>query len=480
MHNHYDLAGCNLSVPEAIHAVQQGRMVLIRDDEKRENEADVCLAAQFAAPERLNFLLHHACGLICVAMAGERLDTLDIPLAEKANDPLQGTPFAASVDARRGTTTGIPASERALTIRRLVDPTARAEDFARPGHVFPLRAHPRGTLGRRGHTEAAVDLMHLAGLEPGAILCEALDSSGESARGNILLALAREWGIGILDVDTVARYREEHRVSFVTGASLPTADASFRLLHYRDTMTWQDYLVLTLGELQKQPGESPLEMRPANEAVASELRQIANDAAASTASQSANLQGVRSAQAGRKEVLVRLHSACTTGDLFGSRRCDCQAQLHRALQAIAAEGCGVLLYLPQEGRGIGLAGKLQAYVLQEQGYDTVEANELLGYPADARIYTCAVEILRDLQVTSARLLTNNPGKIRALFEGGILVERVPLEISPTEENAYYLQSKYQRLIPFLTSLSHRQGIIPLNHKQVQDESIASPTTLAGS
>jgi len=280
MHNHYDLAGCNLSVPEAIHAVQQGRMVLIRDDEKRENEADVCLAAQFAAPERLNFLLHHACGLICVAMAGERLDTLDIPLAEKANDPLQGTPFAASVDARRGTTTGIPASERALTIRRLVDPTARAEDFARPGHVFPLRAHPRGTLGRRGHTEAAVDLMHLAGLEPGAILCEALDSSGESARGNILLALAREWGIGILDVDTVARYREEHRVSFVTGASLPTADASFRLLHYRDTMTWQDYLVLTLGELQKQPGESPLEMRPAS------------DAAASTASQSGMTKGV--------------------------------------------------------------------------------------------------------------------------------------------------------------------------------------------
>ncbi len=443
MHNHYDMAGRNLTVPEAVRAVQEGRMVLIRDDETRENEADVCLAAQFATPERLNFLLHHVCGLICVAMAGTRLDALDIPLAEKVNDPLQGTPFTASVDARQGTTTGIPASERALTIRRLVDPTAQAEDFARPGHVFPLRAHSRGTLGRRGHTEAAVDLMHLAGLEPGAILCETLDSSGESARGGILLALARKWGIGILDVDTVARYREEHRVSFVTGTPLPTTDAPFRLLHYRDTTTWQDYLVLTLGDLQKRPDESPLEMRPANEAVASSY-----------------------AQAGRKEVLVRLHSACTTGDLFGSRRCDCQSQLHRALQAIAAEGCGVLLYLPQEGRGIGLAGKLQAYVLQEQGCDTVEANELLGYPADARTYTCAVEILRDLQVTSARLLTNNPGKIQALLGGGIAVERVPLEIHPTEENARYLQTKYQRLIPFLMSLPQRQGDIPLNQKQV--------------
>jgi 3,4-dihydroxy 2-butanone 4-phosphate synthase/GTP cyclohydrolase II len=421
MHNHYDLAGRNLTVPEAVRAVKEGMMVLIRDDETRENEADVCLAAQFATPERLNFLLHHVCGLICVAMAGTRLDALDIPLAEKVNDPLQGTPFAASVDARQGTTTGIPASERALTIRRLVDPTAQAEDFARPGHVFPLRAHPRGTLGRRGHTEAAVDLMHLAGLEPGAILCETLDSSGESARGGIILALARKWGIGILDVDTVARYREEHWVSFVTGTPLPTTDAPFRLLHYRDTTTWQDYLVLTLGDLQKRLNESPL---------------------------------------------VRLHSACTTGDLFGSRRCDCQSQLHRALQAIAAEGCGVLLYLPQEGRGIGLAGKLQAYVLQEQGCDTVEANELLGYPADARTYTCAVEILRDLQVNSARLLTNNPGKIQALLGGGIAVERVPLEIHPTEENARYLQTKYQRLIPFLTSLPQRQGDIPLNQKQV--------------
>jgi 3,4-dihydroxy 2-butanone 4-phosphate synthase/GTP cyclohydrolase II len=435
MHNHSDLAGRNLTVPEAIRTVQEGRMVLIRDDENRENEADVCLAAQFATPERLNFLLHHVCGLICVAMAGARLDALAIPLAEQVHHPLQGTPFTASVDSRQGTTTGIPASERALTIRRLVDPTARAEDFAHPGHVFPLRAHPRGTLGRRGHTEAAVDLMHLAGLEPGAIVCEALDSSGESARGDMLLALAREWGIGILDVDTVARYREEHRVSFVTGTPLPTTDASFRLLHYRDTATWQDYLVLTLGNLQKRPGES---------------------------------------------LLVRLHSACTTGDLFGSRRCDCQSQLHRALQAIAAEGCGVLLYLPQEGRGIGLAGKLQAYWLQEQGYDTVEANELLGYPADARTYTCAVEILRDLQVTSARLLTNNPGKMQALLEGGMLVERVPLEIDPTEENAHYLQTKYQRLIPFLMSLSQQQGGSLPTQKEVQDGSIAAPTTSARS
>lgn len=416
MHNHHDLGGRNLTVPEAICLVQAGRMVLIRDDESRENEADVCLAAQFATPEHLNFLVHHVCGLICVAMAGVQLDALDIPLAERVRDPLQGTPFTAPVDVRQGTTTGISARERALTIRRLVDPTAQAEDFARPGHVFPLRAHPRGTHGRRGHTEAAVDLMHLAGLEPGAILCEALDSRGDSARGDVLLALAREWGMGMIDVNSIARYREEHRISFVTKTALPTADAAFRLLHYRDTVTWQDYLVLTLGDLQKQQGKAPL---------------------------------------------VRLHSACTTGDLFGSRRCDCQSQLHRALQAIAAEGRGALLYVPQEGRGIGLAGKLQAYVLQEQGCDTIEANELLGYPADARTYTCAVEILRDLQVTSARLLTNNAAKLQALLEGGIVVERVPLEIDPTEENARYLQTKYQRLIPLLTSLSQRQVNKPL-------------------
>ncbi|MBE3559544.1 MAG: 3,4-dihydroxy-2-butanone-4-phosphate synthase [Ktedonobacteraceae bacterium] len=396
------LAGHVLTVPQAIRAVQAGDMILICDDEERENEADVCLAAQFTTPAHINFLLHEVCGLICVPLAAERLDALDIPLAEQANYPLQGTPFTASVDARQGTTTGISASDRAATIRRLVDPTASSDDFARPGHVFPLRAHPRGTLARRGHTEAAVDLMRLAGLEPGAVVCEALDEHGEAARGQTLVELARKWGMGIVTVEAIARFRREHGVCFVTETRLPTTGAPFRLRLYRDTLTAHDYLALVLGDLQ-QPHD------------------IAS--------------------------LVRLHSACTTGDIFGSRRCDCQAQMQQALQAIVAEGRGVLLYLPQEGRGIGLAGKLQAYVLQEQGYDTLEANERLGYPADARSYERAVEILRDLGICSARLLTNNARKLQALRNGGLSVERVPLEILPTAENERYLQVKYREFDP---------------------------------
>ncbi len=400
-----------LSVPEAIRVVQAGNMVLIEDDKERENEADLILAAQFATPEKLNFMFHAACGLVCVALSGERLDALDIPLAERVNNPLQGTAFTASVDAVAGTTTGISATDRTVTIRKLVDPTARAADFARPGHVFPLRAHPDGTLARRGHTEAAVDLMHLAGLEPGAVICETLNKRGEAARGEELHALAHSWGIGILTVGSIARYRQEHAVSFVMETSLPTSEANFRLQHYRDTRTYQDYLALVLGDLTTNNDRSPL---------------------------------------------VRLHSACTTGDIFGSQRCDCQAQMHTALQYIAEEGRGILLYLPQEGRGIGLAGKLQSYVLQEQGYNTAEANEHLGYPIDARSYTSAIAILRKLGLSSIRLLTNSPRKIQALTESGITVERVPLEIEPTEHNSAYLHTKSQQMGHLLTLLSSPQ------------------------
>lgn len=411
MGNTSGVAGRSLAIASAVQEVGAGRMVLLCDDESRENEADLCLAAQFATPEAINFMAHAACGLICVALAGERLDALRIPLVERRGDPLQGTAFTASVDALGGTTTGISARDRAVTIRTLVDPTTRPEDLVCPGHVFPLRAQPGGTLQRRGHTEAAVDLMRIAGLEPGAVICEILGDDGEAARGQVLLDRAHQWGLGLLSVEAIARYRQEHAMSCISKTQLPTPEATFQLLHYREIETGRDYLVLALGDLREQQERPPL---------------------------------------------LRLHSACLTGDLFGSQRCDCQAQMHTALQVIAMEGRGVLLYLPQEGRGIGLAGKLQAYVLQEQGYDTIEANERLGYPNDARTYTPAVEILRDLGITSARLLTNNPTKTQALREGGIVVERVPLEIPPTMDNLRYLQTKHQRLGHLLTSLHGAQ------------------------
>ncbi len=408
MRNLSDATARSITVTEAVRELRAGRMILICDDESREHEADLCLAAQFATPEAINFLAHAACGLICVALAGERLDALRIPLAEKGGDPLQGTAFTASVDALYGTTTGISAHDRAITARTLVDPTTRLSDLVRPGHVFPLRAQPGGTLERRGHTEAAVDLMRIAGLEPGAVICEVLDDKGEAARGEALRAFAHTWGLGIVSVDAIARYRVEYRVSLLAETQLPTPDATFRLLHYRELETSRDYLALVLGEVSNGQERPPL---------------------------------------------LRMHSACMTGDIFGSQRCDCQAQMHMALRLIAAEGRGILLYLPQEGRGIGLAGKLQAYTLQEQGCDTVEANQRLGYPVDARAYTSAIAILHECGITHARLLTNNPAKIEALAEGGIAVERIPLEIAPTAENMRYLQTKQTRLGHLLASLT---------------------------
>jgi 3,4-dihydroxy 2-butanone 4-phosphate synthase / GTP cyclohydrolase II len=398
-------AGRFLTMTEAVNAVQAGQMVILCDDENRENEADICLAAQFVSAEKLNFIMHHACGLICVALTSARLDELRLPMAAQGNDPLQGTAFTASVDARAGTSTGISASDRATTIRALIEPGTRPSDLAYPGHVFPLRARPGGTLERRGHTEASVDLMRIAGMEPGAVICEILGEDGEAARGEQLLELARRWNLGLLSVDAIARYRATHRVSRVSETTLPTPFATFKLQHYREIETGLDYLALILGDIQGQP-----------------------------------------------DTLLRLHSACMTGEIFGSQRCDCQAQLHAALHAIAEEGQGVLLYLPQEGRGIGLAGKLQAYRLQEQGYDTIEANERLGYPADARTYNSAVEILRDLGIASVRLLTNNPVKLQALRERGIAAERVALETLPTGNNQRYLETKRQRFGHLLTSL----------------------------
>jgi 3,4-dihydroxy 2-butanone 4-phosphate synthase / GTP cyclohydrolase II len=397
-----------LTVPEAIQAVQSGKMVLICDDDNRENEADLCIAAQFVTADAINFFAHHACGLICVAMTGERLDALRIPSLDNSASPLQGTAFTMPVDARFGTTTGISAHDRALTIRKLVDPTTSHTDLARPGHVFPLRAHPSGVLERRGHTEASVDLMRLAGLTPAAAICEVLDTTGEPARGQVLLSMAEQWNIGIITLDAIARYRQEHAVSLVAQTQLPLPAGLFSISDYQEISTGKQYLALHLGDIQEKQSSPPL---------------------------------------------LRLHSSCSTGDVFGSQRCDCQAQLHSALQAISDEGRGLLIYLPQEGRGIGLAAKLQAYTLQDQGCDTVEANEKLGYPIDARSYTTAIEILRSLNITHVRLMTNNPQKIQALTDAGFIVDRVPLEVQPTINNLKYLQTKQQRLGHLLTSLS---------------------------
>ncbi len=400
------ITGRVLTVMEAVGEVQTGRLVILCDDEERENEADLCQAAQFASAGTIHFMARQACGLICVALTGARIDALRLPPVTGEGDPLQGTAFTMSVDARHGTTTGISARDRATTIRALVDRATRPGDLAYPGHVFPLRARPGGTLERRGHTEASVDLMRIAGLEPAAVICEILDEEGEAARGEKLLELARRWNLGLLSVEAIAQYRRTRGISLISETSLPTADATFRLLHYREIESGLDYLALLLGEPRDQ-----------------------------------------------SHPLLRLHSACVTGDLFGSQRCDCGAQMQAALRAIVAEGQGILLYLPQEGRGIGLAGKLQAYRLQEMGYDTVEANEYLGYPADARVYESAVEILEDLGVTSVRLLTNNPAKVEALRARAISVERVALETAPTDANLRYLQTKRQRFGHLLNALT---------------------------
>ncbi len=420
-----------LSLSEAVDELRAGRMVIICDDESRENEADLCLAAQFATPEAINFIAHHACGLICVALSGERLDALNIPLAQHKQDPLQGTAFTTSVDARYSTTTGISARDRATTIRALVNPLTKPHDLAQPGHVFPLRARPGGTLERRGHTEASVDLMRIAGLEPGAVICEILDADGETAHGEALLAIARQWNLGIISVDTITRYRQEHTVSLIAETQLPTPRATFQLLDYQEIATGQHYLALVLGDPQKFQQHPPL---------------------------------------------LRIHSACATGDIFGSQRCDCQAQLHAALQSIVTEGEGLLLYLPQEGRGIGLGAKLQAYALQDQGYDTIDANTHLGYPADARSYATAIEILQTLHISHVRLMTNSPHKIQALTEAGIIVERVPLEITPNVSNVYYLQTKHQRLGHMLTPLYTALEIDILQRKENSSHGIPTRTS----
>jgi len=389
------------SVRELMEELRQGRPVVLVDDEDRENEGDLIMAAEHVTPEWVNFMLKECRGLLCVALTEERARALDLPLMVERNQDPQGTRFTVSVDAR-GTTTGISAFERAATIRLLADPEATAQDFRRPGHIFPLVARPGGVLRRAGHTEATVDLLRLAGLRPVGSLIEILKEDGTMARLPDLLEFAGRHGLKVGTIADLIRYRLEKGDLYVkreAEALLPTRFGEFRILGYRDTLTGEEHAALVMGSWDP---EEP--------------------------------------------VLVRMHSECLTGDALHSLRCDCGFQRDLALERISKEGKGVLVYLRQEGRGIGLVNKIRAYHLQDQGLDTVEANLALGFPPDLRDYGVGAQILYDLGVRKMRLLTNNPRKVKALSGFGIeIVERIPLRAGDNPHNERYLQAKKEKL-----------------------------------
>ncbi len=390
-----------ISVEEAIARVARGEQVVVVDDEDRENEGDLIFAADRVTPEAINFMARHGRGLVCISLTAERCDELELPLMVEKNTSIHGTAFCVSVEARKGTTTGISAHDRAATVRVLVDPSTRPEDLQRPGHMFPLRARRGGVLKRAGHTEASVDLARLAGLSPAGVLCEIMDEDGQMARVPRLVEFAREHGLGMLTVASLIAYRmrTEKLVERVAGPLLPTAHGPFRIHAYRNTVTGEEHVALVMGEID--PAEP---------------------------------------------TLVRVHSQCLTGDVFRSARCDCGVQLDLAMQRIAMEGKGVLLYLLQEGRGIGLFNKLRAYELQDAGEDTVEANLHLGFPADPRDYGTGAQILYDLGARRLRLMTNNPGKYTALKGFGLeIVERVAVEVEPTDASRAYLETKKRKM-----------------------------------
>jgi len=389
------------SVDEAIEQFRRGGFVILVDDEERENEGDLAIAAEKITPEAVNFMAREGRGLICVALTEERCEALDLPLMVRDNTSPFGTAFTVSVEARGKITTGISAADRAATILTLADPGTGPEDLLRPGHIFPLRARRGGVLKRAGQTEASVDLARLAGMTPAAAICEIMNDDGTMARVPDLVPFARRHGLPILSVAELIRHRArtETLVERVASPRLPTPYGDFTAHAYRAPATGEEHLALVLGDV-----------------------------------------------AGGEPPLVRVHSQCLTGDVFASGRCDCGLQLEAAMERIAAEGRGVLLYLLQEGRGIGLVNKLRAYELQEGGHDTVEANERLGFPADQRDYGVGALILRDLGIRRMRLMTNNPGKYVALAGYGLEIdERVPLEVPPTEATRGYLRAKRDKL-----------------------------------
>jgi 3,4-dihydroxy 2-butanone 4-phosphate synthase/GTP cyclohydrolase II len=407
------------TIEEALEDIAAGKMIVVVDDEDRENEGDLVMAAQFVTPDTVNFMTRQAGGLICLTLTPERCDQLGLELMTRKNESLHQTPFTVLIEAREGVTTGISAADQAHTMQVAVDPTKGRQDVVQPGHVHPLKARHGGVLERTGHTEASVDLARLAGLNPAGVICEIQNEDGSMARGDDLAVYCFKYGLKMVTIADLIAYRRRHDklVERVVDINLPTAFGDFTAIGYRSLVDDKHHVALVKGDVQ-----------------------------------------------GKDDVLVRVHSECLTGDVFHSLRCDCGEQLESALAMIEREGTGVLLYLSQEGRGIGLLNKLKAYKLQEEGFDTVDANLKLGLPADLRDYGIGAQILVDLGLSSIRILTNNPKKISGLRGYGLSVtDQVPIEHAPNPHNQEYLRAKATRMGHTL----HHQGLA------LDDEMIAS-------
>jgi len=390
------------SLEEALADMRAGKLLIVVDDENRENEGDLVMPAEMVTAEAVNFIVTHARGLVCMPMLGERLDELEMPLMVGQNGSnKEQTAFTVSVDYKKGTTTGISAQDRAVTIKSLLDPDTRADEFTKPGHLFPLRYHPGGVLARAGHTEAIVDLCNMMGMYPAGIVCEIMNDDGTMARMDSLEEFGEKHGLKILSIAQIIAYRRrnEKLVERVAEARLPTKYGEFKAIAYRSAVDPGEHMALTIGEWTE---DTP--------------------------------------------VMVRIHSECLTGDVFGSIRCDCGEQIEMALSILAKEGNGVFLYMRQEGRGIGLHNKIKAYSLQDNGLDTVEANQSLGFEPDMRHYGIGAQILQDLGVKQLRLLTNNPRKLVGLAGFNLeIVERIPVEASVNDENREYMRTKKARM-----------------------------------